>query len=250
MIDKWMVVGAVLVALSVAPALAADDDVVVFQTVARVAVDADGRPEQVQGAARLPPPLRQFVESTVAGWAFEPATTAGVAVSGVTWVQMSVCAIPEGDGFALSARYVANGPASVNGVTLVDAPRYPREALHAGVSGKIGVTYTVEADGSATMDSIEYPEENEKRLRRYFEQPLQEWVSGMRFEPEELDGRPVATKVRMPVEFTLGLPHSKRERARVRREWRGSPECLAAEGRQSMGQLAAAESPFRLRDPG
>lgn len=232
------------------PVLAADDgQVVVFQTVAKVAVGADGQPEGVQGAERLPPSLRQFVESTVGGWQFVPALVDGVAMKGTTWVRLSVCAVPQGGDFALSARYTGNGPTPASGAVFADPPRYPANALRARVEGDMLVTYTVEADGSAVLDSITYPEREEKRMHRYFDRALREWVSAMRYEPEELDGRAVATRISTPVEFSMGeSPSRKQVEEEVRRGWQDSPECLAAEGRQPPGQEAIAQSPFVLRD--
>lgn len=232
------------------PVLAADDEqVVVFETVAKVAVGADGYPEDVQGAERLPPALRQFVESTVDGWRFEPVLVDGVARKGMTWVRLSVCAVPQGGDFALAARYTGNGPTPASGAVLVDPPRYPANALRAGVEGDMLVAYTVQPDGSATLDSITYPEQEEKRMHRYFERSLRDWVSAMRYQPEELDGSAVATRISTPVEFTLGeAPTTKQVEEEVRRGWQDSPECLAAEGRQPPGQEAIAQSPFVLRD--
>lgn len=232
------------------PVVAADDgEAVVFQTVAKVAVGADGQLEEVQGAGKLPLPLRQFVESTVGGWQFEPALVDGVARTGTTWVRLSVCAVPQGGDFALSARYTGNGPAPVSGAVFADPPQYPVNALRSGVEGDMLVTYTVEPDGSATLDSITYPEQGEKRMHRHFDRSLREWVSAMRYQPEELDGRPVATRISTPVEFTLGKPLTRRQaEEQVRRGWQDSPECLAAEGRQPQGQQAIARSPFVFRD--
>lgn len=236
--------------MAAGPALAADDDqVVVFQTVAKVAVGTDGQPEEVQAAERLPPSLRQFVESTVGGWQFVPALVDGVALKGTTWVRLSVCAVPQGGDFALSARYTGNGPTPASGAVLADPPRYPVNAMRSGVEGDMLVTYTVEADGSATLDSIAYPEREEKRMRRYFDRALREWVSAMRYEPEKLDGRAVATRISTPVEFSLGESFSRKQvEEEVRRGWQDSPECLAAEGRQPQGKEAIAQSPFVLRD--
>lgn len=232
------------------PVVAANDGgAVVFQTVARVAVGADGQPEEVQGAEKLPLALRQFVESTVGGWQFEPALVDGVARTGTTWVRLSVCAIPQGDDFALSARYTGNGPAPVSGAVLADPPQYPVNALRSGVEGNMQVIYTVQPDGSATVDSITYPEQEEKRMHRYFDRSLREWVSAMRYQPEEVDGRPIATRHRTPVEFSLGQPLTRRQAEKqVRRGWQDSAECLAAEGRQPQGQQAIAQSPFVFRD--
>ena len=151
--------------------------------------------------------------------------------------------------FALSARYTGNGPAPVSGAVLADPPQYPVNALRSGVEGNMQVIYTVQPDGSATLDSITYPEQEEKRMQRYFDRSLREWVSAMRYQPEEVDGRPIATRHRTPVEFSLGQPLTRRQAEKqVRRGWQDSAECLAAEGRQPQGQQAIAQSPFVLRD--
>ncbi|MGY0633815.1 energy transducer TonB [Luteimonas sp. A478] len=241
-----------LLLMVVLPALAEDQEgVVAFPTVARVAVDAEGRPSEVSGAERLPQPIREFVETTVGGWRFEPVVVDGVARQGVTWVQLAVCAVPQGEKLALSARFVRNGPAQPGGTSLlVDAPNYPKSALIRGVTGDMEVAYTVQPDGSAVLDGIEY-EGDERQLSRHFRRALQDWVSAMRFEPEMLDGQPIATRLSTPVSFSLYDPTSRREIAEhLREKWQATPECMAAEGRQPQGQLVLVESLFALRGPG
>lgn len=245
---------ALLVAMAVLlPPLAwAEAEVTVFETVARVTVGVDGQPQEVQGAAELPGPLREYVESSVRGWRFEPVVIEDQARTGTTWVRLSVCAVPGGDGLALSSRHVTNGPAPAGRSAQVEAPRYPVQAIRRGLEAEVVVNYTVHPDGSATLDSIDYGDGDKKRLRQNFDRGLREWVSAMRYRPEELDGQPIATRLSTPVSFSLDSdgPATRREfQQAMIQGWKDSPECLAAEGLQPRGQLVSADSHFRLRAP-
>ena len=240
---------ALLLACPAVAAAADDPQVIVFETLARVAVGADGQPMEVRGSGDLPGPLREFVESSVRDWQFEPVVVDDEARQGTTWVRLSVCAVPRADGFALSSRYVGNGPGPAGGAAHVDPPQYPRDALHAGASGDMTVNYTVGTDGVATLDSIDYAQGEQKRMRRYFHRALGDWVRAMRYQPEELDGQPVATRISTPVSFRLDMPGTRAEfEQQIVGRWQDSPECLAAEGLQPQGQLLSAQSPFVFRD--
>ncbi|MFZ7096663.1 energy transducer TonB [Luteimonas dalianensis] len=245
---------ALLVALAaLLPALAwAGPEVSVFETVARVTVGVDGRPQEVQGAAELPGPLREYVESSLREWRFEPVVIDGVARTGTTWARLSVCAVPSGEGFALSSRHVANGPVPVGRAAQVKPPHYPVQALRRGLEAEVTVNYTVNTDGSATLDSVDYGDGYKKPLRQNFARGLRDWVSAMRYRPEELDGQPVATRLSTRVSFHMGTdgPATRREfEQAIIQRWKDSPECLAAEGLQPRGQLVSADSHFRLRAP-
>lgn len=93
---------ALLLACPAVAAAADDPQVIVFETLARVAVGVDGQPMEVRGSGDLPGPLREFVESSVRDWQFEPVVVDDEARQGTTWVRLSVCAVPRADGFALA----------------------------------------------------------------------------------------------------------------------------------------------------
>ena len=54
-------------------------DPVLFPATARIALDAEGVPQDVQANPKLPVPVREAIERRVKQWRFEPALVDGVA---------------------------------------------------------------------------------------------------------------------------------------------------------------------------
>ena len=80
-----------------------------------------------------------------------------------------------------------------------------------------------------------------------FEQALRTWVASLRYVPEEIDGAPVATRVAIPVDFSMGGPGLREYRRQEREARQQSPECKAAMGAEdaSPSQPVVLDSPFR-----
>ena len=80
-----------------------------------------------------------------------------------------------------------------------------------------------------------------------FEQALRTWVASLRYVPEEIDGAPVATRVAIPVDFSMGGPGLREYRRQEREVRQQSPECRAAMGAEdaSPSQPVVLDSPFR-----
>ena len=211
---KGMLFVGLLAFASAAWAGDATDQVVRFQANARVVLDAEGVPQQVQANEKLPPAVRSAVEQRVMQWRFEPARIGGVAKPGVTHVSLDACAVPAPDGtMRMAMDYRSNGPGLAGGAMMVAPPRYPVEAARNGREGSFNVFMRIGADGRASVERIEKVSGTVKP----FEKALQEWVAAMRYVPEEVDAAPISTQMSMLVDFEMG-GGSLKELAREKNE--------------------------------
>lgn len=223
-------------------ASAADQDgkPIPFDFSARVSVDETGAPQQIQFSDKLPKGFQSLAEQRIRQWHFEPARVDGVAKAGVTHVFVNACAVPKADGgMRISMGYRANGPGLPDlAPTMMKAPQYPGAAVRGGLQGELRLILGIGVDGRASVDSIE--SDGSHRFRQAFEPALRSWATTLRFIPEEVDGKPVVTHVRIPVSFNLG-DGTRHEPERENRD-----ECLAARGAGGNApQPVVLDSPFK-----
>ena len=217
-----------------------------FRAHARVSLDAQGLPRQVDVDQKLPGVVRTAIAEQVMQWRFEPALVDAQAHPGATTVFVDACAAPAADGsMRLGVDYSWNGPGYADGRYHLPAPRYPIDAAKRGKVGVFRVVAQIGKDGRATVDAIEAQQGD----LRWFEEALRNWVASLRYVPEEVDGMPVATRVAIPVDFSMdGGALSYRQQARQERETkRRSPECKAAmgEGTDEAIRPVVLDSPFK-----
>ena len=232
------------VLLGLAASAAASDKTdpkpIAFTTYAKVVVDAAGVPTKVEADRNLPQELRTYIEGLGARWRFEPISVQGGSGTGATYVSLGACAVPEATGgyrFAIDYRY--NGPGRPGGV--LSPPRYPVDAMVERIEGTLFVTMEVKPDGRAVIQETAF-EGAEPRHERFFTRTARDWVRNLQFMPEELDGVPVATRIRVPVQFTMGSPTPQEKAAATS----ASPACSAAAGVPAMLPVAL-DSPFKRR---
>ena len=238
-------IGLLLVAFNAASAEPAPKPIH-FSVQARVALDAQGVPQRVDVDPKLPPVVRAAIAQRVGQWRFEPARIGNQPRAGATTVFMDACAVPlENGDMRLALDYGWNGPGYADGRYFPQAPRYPPNAARGGYEGDFRVVLRVAADGRAAIETIEA---REGQLSR-FEQALHTWVATLRYVPEEIDGAAVATRIAIPVNFSMDDSLSAREYEREQREARQrSPECRAAMGEQAddgSQRPVVLDSPFK-----
>lgn len=217
-----------------------------FRAHARVALDAQGVPQRVEVDQKLPGVVRTAIEEQVMRWRFEPAQVGGRAHAGATTVFVDACAAPAAGGnMRLAVDYGWNGPGYADGRYYPPAPRYPIDAAKRGKVGIFRVVMRIGTDGRASVDTIEV----QKGELRLFDAALRTWAASLRYIPEEVDGAPVATRVAIPVDFSMeGGALSWRQQARQEREaGRRSPECMAAMGgdQDEAPRPVVLDSPFK-----
>lgn len=76
-------------------------------------------------------------------------------------------------------------------------PAFPRQMSRNGISGAVKVDFIIDAKGNV-RDAIAV-----KSTRREFEQPAVEAVLGWKFQPAEMNGRPVSARATQLIEFNL-----------------------------------------------
>lgn len=236
--------------MGVAQATETNGEPIPFKAMAKVWLDEEGVPQRVEAPEQLPTPVREAIESQVKDWRFQPATVDGEARAGVTYLALDACAVPAASGdLNLAVGYSFGGPMLAGSFTgRVMPPRYPPEAVRASAQGEWVVTYQILPDGTVQWISMAPEGKTNPKTRRYFEPVLRAWVAGMRYLPEEVDGRPVGGEVSMPVQFKLDL--TKTDRRALRQEINSSAECIAAMKGEETTRPLVVGSPFKLIDGG
>jgi len=239
--------------LASAAGKSAEPQLSMFNTQARVEIGVDGKILAVQPDPALPPVIGQAIQSAVLGWRFAAPSRAGQPVGGVTFVQIAGCAVPVGDGLRMAFDYRSNGP----GRSGQEAPRYPVDLARRGVSAALQLTYRVQADGTAVVEQVAV-EKGDARVQKGFRRAIEEWIGSNRFQPELLDGQPVATRVSFPVEFMMSTKPFQSQAA-VLREMKAQQQAWAADStscKTALGNAAkldrtvVLDSPFKLLPAG
>jgi hypothetical protein len=226
---------------------------VAFRAEAKVTLDAAGHPLAIEPSADLPGAIRDFIKQRVATWHFSPPEQGGATGPAVTYLRLGACAIPQPDGnYRMALDFKGNGPLYANGPMMLP-PAYPKAALVRRIGADAKVVYIVEGDGSATLDRIEYADGGNHRADG-IDATLREWVRGMRYQPEQLAGHPVRTRVRVPVTFRIAGRDFTREgyREELHQQAAKSDECRLAAGAQAPAGLQplALDSPVKIEPVG
>lgn len=206
----------------------------------RVEVDPQGHVVAVQSDATLPPALLSVLEQNVRKIEFAPPLKDGHPVSGVTFVAHDICAAPVDGAYRLAVKYRGNGP-STNMQRVV--PAYPRDAMRRGLSGTFKVEYQVGPDGLATVEGVTQTAGSSGRRDLAFNDAITAWVKALRFQPEQLDGQPVGTRIATVVEFSMD------SRPMHRPKPADEPSCqVALAAPPPADERIALDSPFKPRN--
>ncbi len=227
-----------MAALSLSAAASkSEPKLLLMQTQSRVEVDARGNVTAVKTLPELPVDIGRIVDDNVRKLRFQPPTKDGRAVSGVTFVVQDACAAPVDGKYQFAVKYRGNGPALDLGVV----PAYPHQAQTGGVESRWAVEYEVSPEGKGRVAKLERTSGGGGRMDSLFRNSIVKWVGVVRFQPELLDGQPVATHVSNEVEFVLG-PSKK-----LSQEQAGNDACrLALQERDQAPHAVALDSPFKL----
>lgn len=190
-----------LACVGLVPAGAASDkkQPVTFARQFAVDVDASGQVTRVTPDPSLPAAVNEAIAAGIRKARFSAPMRNGVPVPGSTFLWTTACAVPEAGAYRMAVRVGDAGPAMVRLVL----PSYPRDAQRMGQTANYEVEFEVQPDGVPALREIRRKDARPGRFGAGFEATLRHWVKVMRFQPERLDGQPVATRMVMPVEFTL-----------------------------------------------
>lgn len=184
----------------------------------------------VRDLDKLPPAVRQIIQTTVSRWQFLPIMAGGKAVTAEAGMSLRIVADMvdrthatirvAGAEFGCDARPKSNLPGECPAGTAVryahrKLPMYPRDALLAGVSGEVFLAMQVGRDGHVTQAAVRQVNLYEKTDESaYYRKMLAEASLGAVKNWQFLvpTKGPDATKdywvVQVPINYTLGPPGS------------------------------------------
>jgi hypothetical protein len=210
---------------------------VAFFAEARVEVDADGKVVKVDAAQDLPASIRTYIEQELKTWQYARRHREGETGNAATWVSLGACAVPtDKGGYTMGLAYHGNGPRIAGGGRWQVTSGLANAVGKSGFEGDATVHFVVNADGTTKVESVEGLDD--KRARKAILPAVEFWLERMRFDPEEIGGKPVATRETVPLRFKQGGRHESREdtEARLKAEAMQSPQCkLAAAAGQLVG---------------
>lgn len=217
---------------------AAKADVVAFNASVLVEVDAAGKPVKVEAPADLPEAIRGYIEKRVESWQYQPGRLQGLPQASTTYVAVKACAVPIAEGYRLGMDFDGNGPRRA-GDQRLDPPRYPALAQRAGTEATFVLILSTDAEGKAEIAAIESADIRGRAGAAEFEPLLRRWAKTVRFDLEQVAGKPVPTQVRVPVLFSLGLQQDREVlREELQAKAMASRECQMAAGESGIKPVA------------
>lgn len=168
---------------------------------AQVTIDADGHVRDLDWdtegnqAAEF---LVRRIDPRVRAWEFEPATANALPVATTTGLLVQVVLEPTAEGgMTLWFGGTYTGPLR----SRFTPPRYPPGALYSKAEAFLDVDVSIGADGGVTIEAIAVRGKGGQETS--FKKAVREAAAHWRFAPELIDGRAVATRVRVPVSFCI-----------------------------------------------
>lgn len=143
------------------------------------------------------------IEGLVKQWRFRPAMADGQPATATTMLTTQVVVdIDKNDSAKVTARYLRHGAAPDG---LQAPPRYPNDAMRSQVSAEVAVVATIDAKGQPVKVELHSLMMNldDPRLGKRFADETMETVRRWKFQPEQVNGQPVASKVVVPIKFTI-----------------------------------------------
>ncbi|KZC17831.1 energy transducer TonB [Rhodanobacter sp. FW510-R12] len=177
-------------------------------------VDARGHITAVQVDPDVPASIAALLATSIKQWQFTPATINGQPVPAHTFIRTRLQASPNASGqYDLRISYMGNGPRLDNRAP----PIYPTDAIRRRLAAFVILDATVQPDGHLT----------DMRVSNKFA----DWPSLPSFKlavlaaakqwhaiPEQVDGRPVTTRLRIPFVFTVQGQSYTEQQARILRD--------------------------------
>jgi TonB family protein len=178
-------------------------------------VDAQGHITATQVDPDVPASIAAVLSAAVKQWQFTPAKLNGRPVPAHTFISAKLQALPNAQGqYDLRISFMGNGP-KIDSKSV--PPQYPRDAIRAGQSAFTILEATVHPDGSLTDMNVsskfaDWP------LPLYFRTAVLAAAKRWHAIPEQVDGQPVATRMHIPVNFTVDSPRFTAKQIRMLRE--------------------------------
>jgi hypothetical protein len=163
---------------------------------AKVSIGADGRvTEATLVEKRVPASIEAAVLARVKGWRFDPVIENGMAVPAVTYAAFFACAIKSGDGYDLAVKYLDNGPLLERGSFFEPQPVVSE---YSKAQQTITVKLTILPTGRAQLQDVVMVDVD-PRIDSDLRISIKHWLEDMRYTPEQVGGKPVATAMEWPL---------------------------------------------------
>ncbi|UGB38045.1 energy transducer TonB [Frateuria soli] len=216
---------------------AADGQIVrTYHLQAGLDVDAAGQVTRVDLPGEIPAVLGAPARESIKRWRFKPPVRGGRTVTARTyaWVDLLLVRHPDGN-HGVDVSYVKNGPAL--------ALRPPRWPMVQG-GGRLTMAAVVQPDGSLTDIKVVASAFSSPIARRQFALAVEEAIRHSHALPEQVDGKPIATRVQIPVAFERhDAPSTARADRPTDQPTVPAPDDLS-------GQAVALDSPVQPRAAG
>ena len=231
------------------------NQLIMFGTQARVEIDAQGRVGTVTPDQTLSPAVAQAIREIVSAWQFAPPARDGQVAGGVTFLQLSACAVPVDGKYRFAVDLYGSGPAR----TGPPAPRIPDRVLRSSRSYRLRLEYRVLPDETAQIDDIVFVEGDNPGDQSAIRESLKSWFRASTFDPKQLDGKPVATRVSMPIEILAesrtayeSLEAAQNASEKQLQAWALEQNTckVAMEANRNKDRQVALDSPFQLAPGG
>ena len=234
-----------------------------MQVMGEIAIDQAGAVYDYNISTILTPEVKQLVERTVRLWTFEPVLRDGKPVYARSSMHLTLLATPVEAGYRMQVedvRFLGSRP-----MKTPVAPRYPRDAVRAGINAIVLVAARIDADGkvldaAAARSALIGVRANEKvaeKWRRRFEESCVAAMKQWTFQAADLAaGDPPETTVIIPMVFQSDVEDGPIDRVWRANDLAGPPhpipwlapamQTFDAEGLRE-GQMIALDNPIRLR---
>lgn len=158
------------------------------RVVLRLLVAPDGSVRDAVIEESTPPGVFDAVTlEAVREWTVRPQVEDGRPVEGWMRVPVNFDIDDAGSGSTVLAKALHTPP-----------PRYPEHALAQGITGRVELLLTLDADGSVRRAEV-----LESTPAGVFDAAAREAAMDWKFVPPELDGHPTGSQVRIPIDFDL-----------------------------------------------
>jgi TonB family protein len=181
----------------------ATDQQVVREYLAKVALDIDaaGQVATVGLSADVPPMLAGPAREAIRHWRFKPPVREGHAVTARTYARVTLQLVRQpGGNYGLRATYGSNGPK----LTYTQAPGYPADEIRRRNEGYLKVDAVVRPDGTLADIRVASSHFALNSRTQDFQRVAIETMKHCHAMPELVDGKPVATRIEVPMTFSLG----------------------------------------------
>ena len=210
-------------------------------------VDATGHVIATQVEQDVPASIAAVLTSAVKQWQFVSATRNGQSVPAHTFIYAKLQALPNASGqYDLHISFAGNGPKFDRAGR--EPHQYPREAVHRRQAAFVFLHATVQPDGrlaDMTVDSqfAEWP------VSTSFKDASLKIARSWHFIPEQVDGQPVATHVRIPINFTMSGQILTPEQIKILREAARKKDAVADAEADQPGIPLPSEQEVALDSP-